>query len=180
MAQAMWFVVFLRRAIRYAYTFLDQKEPFIFALVDTLTHQMGAAFPELKAQQNLIQNVIKEEEQSFLKTLAQGLVLLNQLIASNKGKELSGAKAFELYDTFGFPVDLTALILSENNMTLNEAHFNTEMEQQKARSRAAAQVETEDWIELRSDDEEEFVGYDYTETTVKITRYREVETKGKR
>ena len=96
----------LRRAIRYGYTFLDQKEPFIFALVDTLTDQMGAAFPELKAQQNLIQNVIKEEEQSFLKTLAQGLVLLNQLIASNKGKELSGAKAFELYDTFGFPVDL--------------------------------------------------------------------------
>ena len=167
----------LRRAIRYGYTFLDQKEPFIFALVDTLTDQMGAAFPELKAQQNLIQNVIKEEEQSFLKTLAQGLVLLNQLIASNKGKELSGAKAFELYDTFGFPVDLTALILSENNMTLNEADFNTEMEQQKARSRAAAQVETEDWIELRSDDEEEFVGYDTLKTPVRIVRYRKVTTK---
>ena len=167
----------LRRAIRYGYTFLDQKEPFIFALVDTLTDQMGAAFPELKAQQNLIQNVIKEEEQSFLKTLAQGLVLLNQLIASNKGKELSGAKAFELYDTFGFPVDLTALILSENNMTLNEADFDAEMEQQKARSRAAAQVETEDWIELRSDDEEEFVGYDTLKTTVQIVRYRKVTTK---
>ena len=167
----------LRRAIRYGYTFLDQKEPFIFALVETLTDQMGAAFPELKAQQNLIQNVIKEEEQSFLKTLAQGLVLLNQLIASNKGKELSGAKAFELYDTFGFPVDLTALILSENNMTLNEADFDAEMEQQKARSRAAAQVETEDWIELRSDDEEEFVGYDTLKTTVRIVRYRKVTTK---
>lgn len=167
----------LRRAIRYGYTFLDQKEPFIFALVETLTDQMGAAFPELKAQQNLIQNVIKEEEQSFLKTLAQGLVLLNQLIASNKGKELSGAKAFELYDTFGFPVDLTALILSENNMTLNEADFDAEMEQQKARSRAAAQVETEDWIELRSDDEEEFVGYDTLKTTVRIVRYRKVITK---
>ena len=167
----------LRRAIRYGYTFLDQKEPFIFALVDTLTDQMGAAFPELKAQQNLIQNVIKEEEQSFLKTLAQGLVLLNQLIASNKGKELSGAKAFELYDTFGFPVDLTALILSENNMTLNEADFNSQMEQQKARSRAAAQVETEDWIELRSDDEEEFVGYDTLKTAVRIVRYRKVTTK---
>ena len=167
----------LRRAIRYGYTFLDQKEPFIFALVDTLTDQMGAAFPELKAQQNLIQNVIKEEEQSFLKTLAQGLVLLNQLIASNKGKELSGAKAFELYDTFGFPIDLTALILSENNMTLNEADFDAEMEQQKARSRAAAQVETEDWIELRSDDEEEFVGYDTLNTTVRIVRYRKVTTK---
>ena len=167
----------LRRAIRYGYTFLDQKEPFIFALVDTLTDQMGAAFPELKAQQNLIQNVIKEEEQSFLKTLAQGLVLLNQLIASNKGKELSGAKAFELYDTFGFPVDLTALILSENNMTLNEADFNSQMEQQKARSRAAAQVETEDWIELRNDDEEEFVGYDTLKTAVRIVRYRKVTTK---
>ena len=167
----------LRRAIRYGYTFLDQKEPFIFALVDTLTDQMGAAFPELKAQQNLIQNVIKEEEQSFLKTLAQGLVLLNQLIASNKGKELSGAKAFELYDTFGFPVDLTALILSENNMTLNEADFNSQMEQQKARSRAAAQVETEDWIELRSDDEEEFVGFDTLKTAVRIVRYRKVTTK---
>jgi alanyl-tRNA synthetase len=167
----------LRRAIRYGYTFLDQKEPFIFALVDTLTDQMGAAFPELNAQQNLIQNVIKEEEQSFLKTLAQGLVLLNQLIASNKGKELSGAKAFELYDTFGFPVDLTALILSENNMTLNEADFNSQMEQQKARSRAAAQVETEDWIELRSDDEEEFVGYDTLKTAVRIVRYLKVTTK---
>ncbi len=167
----------LRRAIRYGYTFLDQKQPFIFALVDTLTNQMGAAFPELKAQQNLIQNVIREEEQSFLKTLAQGLVLLNQLIACNKGKELSGAKAFELYDTFGFPVDLTALILSENKMTLNEADFDAEMERQKARSRAAAQIETEDWIEIRSDDEEEFVGYDTLLTKVRIVRYRKVTTK---
>ena len=167
----------LRRAIRYGYTFLDQKEPFIFALVDTLTDQMGTAFPELKAQQNLIQNVIKEEEQSFLKTLAQGLVLLNQLIASSKGKELSGAKAFELYDTFGFPVDLTALILSEQGMTLNELDFDSKMEQQKARSRAAAQVETEDWVELRSDDEQEFVGYDTLRTSVRIVRYRKITTK---
>ena len=167
----------LRRAIRYGYTFLDQKEPFIFALVDTLTNQMGTAFPELKAQHNLIQNVIKEEEQSFLKTLAQGLVLLNQLIANSKGKELSGAKAFELYDTFGFPVDLTALILSEQGMTLNELDFDSKMEQQKARSRAAAQVETEDWVELRSDDEQEFVGYDTLRTSVRIVRYRKITTK---
>lgn len=167
----------LRRAIRYGYTFLDQKEPFIFALVDTLTDQMGEAFPELKEQQNLIQNVIKEEEQSFLKTLAQGLVMLQQLIASNQGKQLSGAKAFELYDTFGFPVDLTALILSEQGMTLNEADFTTEMERQKARSRAAAQVETDDWVELRSDAEEEFVGYDTLKTPVRIVRYRKVTTK---
>ncbi len=167
----------LRRAIRYGYTFLHQKEPFIFALVETLIRQMGIAFPELKAQQNLIQNVIKEEEQSFLKTLAQGLVLLQQLIATNKGKELSGAKAFELYDTFGFPVDLTALILSEHDMTLNESDFNTEMEKQKARSRAAAQVETEDWIELRSDKEEEFVGYDTLKAPVRLVRYRKITTK---
>jgi alanyl-tRNA synthetase len=167
----------LRRAIRYGYTFLDQKEPFIFALTDTLTDQMGAAFPELKAQQNLIKNVIKEEEQSFLKTLAQGLLLLHQLITTNQGNELSGAKAFELYDTFGFPVDLTALILSEHDMTLNEAEFDTEMERQKARSRAAAKVETDDWIKLRSDDEQEFVGYDTLKTPVRIVRYRKVTTK---
>jgi alanyl-tRNA synthetase len=113
----------LRRAIRYAYTFLNQKEPFIYTLVETLTLQMGSAFPELKEQQNFIQNVIKEEEQSFLKTLAQGLGMLQQLMSSSSGKELSGAKAFELYDTFGFPIDLTALILSEHGMTLNVKDF---------------------------------------------------------
>ena len=167
----------LRRAIRYGYTFLEQKEPFIFALVKTLSDQMGDAFPELKDQQDLIRNVIKEEEQSFLKTLSQGLVMLEQLMKSNAGKQLSGAKAFELYDTFGFPVDLTALILSENNMTLDEDAFATEMAQQKARSRAAAQVETEDWIDIREDDEQEFVGYDLLKTPVKIVRYRKVTTK---
>ncbi len=167
----------LRRAIRYGYTFLEQKEPFIFALVKTLSDQMGDAFPELKDQQDLIRNVIKEEEQSFLKTLSQGLVMLEQLMKSNAGKQLSGAKAFELYDTFGFPVDLTALILSENNMTLDEDAFATEMAQQKARSRAAAQVETEDWIDIREDDEQEFVGYDILTTPVKIVRYRRVTTK---
>lgn len=167
----------LRRAIRYGYTFLNQKEPFIFTLVKTLSDQMGDAFPELKDQQDLIQNVIKEEEQSFLKTLSQGLVMLEQLMKSNAQKQLSGAKAFELYDTFGFPVDLTALILSENDMTLDVDAFETEMEQQKARSRAAAQVETEDWIDLRADDEQEFVGYDLLKTPVKIVRYRKVTTK---
>jgi alanyl-tRNA synthetase len=167
----------LRRAIRYGYTFLNQKEPFIFALVKTISDQMGDAFPELKDQQDLIRNVIKEEEQSFLKTLSQGLVMLEQLMKSNAQKQLSGAKAFELYDTFGFPVDLTALILSENDMTLDVDAFETEMEQQKARSRAAAQVETEDWIDLRADDEQEFVGYDLLKTPVKIVRYRKVTTK---
>jgi alanyl-tRNA synthetase len=167
----------LRRAIRYGYTFLNQKEPFIFALVKTLSDQMGDAFPELKDQQDLIRNVIKEEEQSFLKTLSQGLVMLEQLMKSDAQKQLSGAKAFELYDTFGFPVDLTALILYENDMTLDVDAFETEMEQQKARSRAAAQVETEDWIDLRADDEQEFVGYDLLKTPVKIVRYRKVTTK---
>ncbi len=167
----------LRRAIRYGYTFLDQKEPFIYALVKTLSDQMGSAFPELKDQQDLIRNVIKEEEQSFLKTLSQGLVMLEQLMKSNAGKQLSGAKGFELYDTFGFPVDLTALILSENDMTLDEDAFATEMAQQKTRSRAAAQVETEDWIDIREDDEQEFVGYDLLKTPVKIVRYRKVTTK---
>ena len=167
----------LRRAIRYGYTFLEQKEPFIFALVKTLSDQMGDAFTELKDQQDLIRNVIKEEEQSFLKTLSQGLVMLEQLMKSNAGKQLSGAKAFELYDTFGFPVDLTALILSENNMTLDKDAFATEMAQQKARSKAAAQVETEDWIDIREDDEQEFVGYDLLKTPVKIVRYRKVTAK---
>ena len=167
----------LRRAIRYGYTFLEQKEPFIFALVKTLSDQMGDAFTELKDQQDLIRNVIKEEEQSFLKTLSQGLVMLEQLMKSNAGIQLSGAKAFELYDTFGFPVDLTALILSENNMTLDKDAFATEMAQQKARSKAAAQVETEDWIDIREDDEQEFVGYDFLKTPVKIVRYRKVTTK---
>ena len=167
----------LRRAIRYGYTFLEQKEPFIYALVKTLSDQMGSAFPELKDQQDLIRNVIMEEEQSFLNTLSQGLVMLEQLMKSNAGKQLSGAKAFELYDTFGFPVDLTALILSENNMTLDADAFAAEMTQQKARSRAAAQVETEDWIDIREDDQQEFVGYDILTIPVKIVRYRKVTTK---
>ena len=167
----------LRRAIRYAYTFLNQKEPFIYSLVETLTRQMGSAFPELKEQQNFIQNVIKEEEQSFLKTLAQGLGMLQQLMSSNDGKELSGAKAFELYDTFGFPVDLTALILSEQGMTLNEGDFQKEMDKQKARSRAASQVDTEDWVALLDDEEQEFVGYDLLSTPVRIVRYRKITNK---
>ena len=167
----------LRRAIRYAYTFLNQKEPFIYTLVETLTFQMGSAFPELKEQQNFIQNVIKEEEQSFLKTLAQGLGMLQQLMSSSSGKELSGAKAFELYDTFGFPIDLTALILSEHGMTLNAEDFQKEMDKQKERSRAASQVDAEDWVELLDDEEQEFVGYDLLSTPVRIVRYRKITNK---
>ena len=167
----------LRRAIRYGFTFLDQKEPFIYELVATLTNQMGDAFPELKKEKNLITNVIKEEEQSFLRTLDQGLVLLDQVIATAKDKTISGEKIFELYDTYGFPKDLTALILSERGYDADLQGFEVELEKQKERSRAATKVETGDWIELREDAEEEFVGYDSLEAPVTITRYREVASK---
>ncbi|REE80811.1 alanyl-tRNA synthetase [Lutibacter oceani] len=168
----------LRRAIRYGFTFLNTKEPFIYKLVNTLSKQMGTYFPELKAQKQLITNVIKEEENSFLRTLDQGLVLLDGIIGNTKGTEVSGKKAFELYDTYGFPIDLTALILYEKGMTLNEEGFKSELEKQKNRSRAAAVVETDDWVVLyEDDDEEEFIGYDTLEAKVRITRYRKVSSK---
>ncbi|MDC0462925.1 alanine--tRNA ligase [Flavobacteriaceae bacterium] len=164
----------LRRAVRYGFTFLDLKEPFIYKLVGVLTKQMGTVFPELLAQKQLIQNVIKEEEASFLRTLDQGLVLLQRIINSTKGSQVSGDKAFELYDTYGFPVDLTALILNEKEMTLDTAAFEAELQKQKNRSRAAGEVSTEDWIVLFEDTEQEFVGYDVLKTSVKITKYRKV------
>ncbi|MDP2686231.1 MAG: alanine--tRNA ligase [Aequorivita sp.] len=167
----------LRRAIRYGFTFLDKKEPFIYKLIETLSAQMGSAFPELINEKNLITNVIREEENSFLRTLDQGLVLLENVIENADSKEISGKKAFELYDTFGFPIDLTALILRERGYSLNEKEFDAELQQQKERSRAATKVETGDWVILEKDDVEEFVGYDTLETQVKITRYRKVESK---
>lgn len=167
----------LRRAIRYGFTFLDKKEPFIYKLVETLSAQMGDAFPELITEKNLITNVIREEEQSFLRTLDQGLVLLENVIETADSKEISGKKAFELYDTFGFPIDLTALILRERGYSLNEKEFDAELQQQKDRSRAATKVETGDWIVLEKDDVEEFVGYDTLDTQVRITKYRKVESK---
>ena len=167
----------LRRAIRYGFTFLNKKEPFIYKLVTTLSNQMGASFPELKAQKQLITNVIKEEENSFLRTLEQGLVLLDGIIKNTQGTEVSGKKAFELFDTYGFPIDLTALILSEKNMTLNESDFNIELDKQKNRSRAAAVVETDDWVVLAEDEVEEFIGYDTLSAKIKITRYRKVSSK---
>ena len=167
----------LRRAVRYGFTFLDKKEPFIYRLVDVLSKKMGKAFPELKAQKQLIENVIKEEETSFLRTLDQGLVILDGIIKSTKGKEVSGEKAFELYDTYGFPIDLTALILSEKGLTLDEAGFKVELQKQKDRSRAASETSTEDWIVLHEDEVEEFIGYDTLEAHVKITRYRKVVSK---
>ena len=167
----------LRRAIRYSFTFLDQKEPFIYRLVDVLSKKMGEAFPELKAQKQLIENVIKEEEQSFLRTLDQGLVLLNKIVEDSTNKTISGEKAFELYDTYGFPIDLTSLILREKGLQLDEAGFQTEMQKQKDRSRAASEMATDDWTILIDDADEEFIGYDYLEAQVKLTRYRKVTSK---
>ncbi|GGK10162.1 alanine--tRNA ligase [Yeosuana aromativorans] len=167
----------LRRAIRYSFTFLEQKEPFIFRLVDVLSKKMGDAFPELKAQKQLIENVIREEEQSFLRTLDQGLVLLNKIVEDSKDKTISGEKAFELYDTYGFPIDLTALILREKGLQLDEAGFQAEMQKQKDRSRAASEMATDDWTILIDDANEEFVGYDTLEAQVSLTRYRKVTSK---
>ncbi|WP_416444779.1 alanine--tRNA ligase [Leeuwenhoekiella sp. A16] len=167
----------LRRAIRYGFTFLNTKDPFIYKLVNVLSEEMGKAFPELKKQQNLIYNVIKEEEMSFLRTLDQGLILLDNIIAEAKNKHVEGNKAFELYDTYGFPIDLTALILSEKGYTLDEKGFQTELQKQKERSRAATKVEAGDWTILNADAEEEFVGYDTLTTPVQITRYRKVTSK---
>jgi alanyl-tRNA synthetase len=167
----------LRRAIRYSFTFLDQKEPFIYRLVEVLSKKMGVAFPELKAQRQLIENVIREEEASFLRTLDQGLILLNRIVEETKTDTVSGEKAFELYDTYGFPIDLTALILSEKGMKLDEEGFNVELQKQKSRSRAASEMSTEDWTVLVDDAEQEFIGYDALEANVKITRYRKVTSK---
>jgi alanyl-tRNA synthetase len=162
----------LRRAVRYGFTFLDLKQPFMYRLVSVLTKQMGAIFPELLAQKQLIQNVIKEEETSFLRTLDQGLVLLDRIIETTKGTQVSGDKAFELYDTYGFPVDLTALILSEKNLTLDTVGFEKELQKQKTRSRAASEVSTDDWTVIIDDDVQEFVGYEMLKSPVKLTRYR--------
>ncbi len=167
----------LRRAVRYGFTFLDKKEAFIYRLVDILSKKMGAAFPELKAQKQLIENVIKEEEQSFLRTLDQGLVLLNRIVEETKENTVSGEKAFELYDTYGFPIDLTALILSEKGLKLDEKGFDAELQKQKNRSRAASEMSTDDWTILFDDTEEEFVGYETLEANVKLTRYRKVVSK---
>src|SRR5690606_27222296 len=178
----------LRRAIRYGFTFLNTKEPFIYKLVEVLANQMGEFFPEIKSQQQLITNVIREEEASFLRTLEQGLNLLELAIKEeilDKDSQvppsgvrgLSGAKVFELYDTFGFPKDLTALILKEKGFSYNESDFESELQKQKTRSRAASEVSTEDWSVLIPGNVETFVGYDQTENEVKITRIRKVDSK---
>lgn len=169
----------LRRAVRYAYTFLDQKSAFLYKLVPVLVQEMGEAYPELPAQQELISRVMKEEEDSFLRTLDKGIQLLNgdmdELRAHDK-TELDGESAFRLFDTYGFPLDLTELICRENGYTVDEKGFDVEMEKQKARARNAAVVENGDWVELRQG-EQEFVGYDYSEYECHILRYRKVTQK---
>ncbi len=169
----------LRRAVRYAYTFLGQKEAFMYKLLNVLVREMGAAYPELAAQRELIGRVMKEEEDSFLRTLDKGITLLNGAMDELKAhdrKELDGKEAFRLFDTYGFPLDLTELICGENGYTVDEKQFNEEMAKQKARARNAAVVENGDWEVLR-EGEQEFVGYDYTEYECHILRYRKVTQK---
>jgi alanyl-tRNA synthetase len=171
----------LRRAVRYGYTFLGQKNAFMFKLLPTLIDTMGDAYPELEAQKDLIQKVMKEEEESFLRTLDTGIRLLDKIITETKesGKtEISGVDAFTLYDTYGFPLDLTQLICRENGITVNEKDFDVEMQKQKARARNAATVVTGDWVILK-EGETQFVGYDFTEYTTHILRYRQITQKGK-
>lgn len=169
----------LRRAVRYAYTFLGQKGAFMFRLVPTLIHEMGGAYPELPAQRELITKVIKEEEESFLRTLSNGINMLAEAMESVKkagNTELDGVRAFRLFDTYGFPLDLTQLICRENGLTVDEKQFDEEMQKQKARARNAAAVESSDWTEL-AQGEQKFVGYDYTEYECRILRYRKVTQK---
>jgi alanyl-tRNA synthetase len=170
----------LRRAVRYAYTYLDRKDPFMHTLVPVLIASMGGAFPELEAQQELIRRVIREEEQSFLSTLETGMGLLDRLVEkarAEKQETIPGKEAFTLYDTFGFPLDLTELILSEQGLRVNLMEFQAEMELQKNRSKKAAETESGDWTILEDGQEEEFVGYEQLATEVHITRYRKVVSK---
>jgi alanyl-tRNA synthetase len=169
----------LRRAVRYAYADLEIREPMIHLLVDVLVNEMGAFFPELVKQRDFVKKVIHEEETGFLRTAAQGLLRLDQMIAEMRGDKIDGAKAFELYDTFGFPVDLTALILRFRGYELDMAGFEAEMAKQKERSRAATKLSTDDWVEVHEDGEEEFVGYDQLEAEIRIVRYRKVSAKKK-
>lgn len=171
----------LRRAVRYGYTFLNQKQAFIYTLVDTLIDVMGEAYPELVAQSELIKKVIKEEEEAFLRTLETGIKLIDKVINDTKAAEkteISGVEAFTLYDTYGFPLDLTELILKENGLTANIEEFNAEMTKQKERARNAAAIEATDWVILHEGDAE-FVGYDLDETETEILRYRKVKQRNK-
>ena len=173
----------LRRAVRYAYTFLNQSEPFMYKLLPVFFSVMGEAYPELIAQKDIIEKVIIEEETSFLRTLETGIKLLDKVIVKAKQEnktEINGKTVFELYDTYGFPLDLTELILKEKNLTLNQKEFETELGKQKERSRQDAKIDSSDWIEVNNFSTEDFTGYDKLEEDVKIWRYRKVEAKGKK
>ena len=170
----------LRRAVRYGYQVLDLKEPFFHKLVDVLAKEMGDAFPELVSQKELCTKVIKEEEISFYRTLEQGIRRMDDLMKANAStKKIDGKDAFELYDTFGFPFDLTALIASENGYEVSEKDFESSLQEQKDRSKKASKVDTSDWIVLKEDDKEEFIGYDTMDTSVYTTRYRKVKANKK-
>jgi alanyl-tRNA synthetase len=172
----------LRRAVRYAYTFLNQSEPFMYKLLPVFISVMGEAYPELVAQKDIIEKVMIEEETSFLRTLETGIKLLDKVVSKAKSEnktEIDGKTVFELYDTYGFPLDLTELILKEKNLSLNQKEFEAELSKQKERSRQDAKIDSSDWVEINSFSTEDFTGYDNTEEEVKIWRYRKVEAKGK-
>lgn len=172
----------LRRAVRYAYTFLGMKQPFMARLLPALIESMGLAYPELEARKDLIGKVITEEEESFLRTLSTGITLLDRIVEETlkqNYKVVDGKVAFELYDTFGFPLDLTELILKEKGLVVNRKEFEIEMEAQKQRARNASAIETDDWVSIVPDDNEEFVGYDFLEAHVSVVRYRKVKAKNK-
>jgi alanyl-tRNA synthetase len=168
----------LRRAVRYYYSYLDYKQPLLHQLLPLLAKQFETVFPELNKQLDFVSKVVKEEEDAFLKTLEKGLKRIDDIIA-NSGKQIEGKAAFELFDTFGFPIDLTRLIATENNLSVDEPGFESEMQQQKNRSRAAGTVDTEDWIVLIDKGINEFIGYDSLEIKTKVVKYRKVKAKGK-
>jgi alanyl-tRNA synthetase len=168
----------LRRAVRYYYSYLDYKQPLLFQLVPVIAEQFTEVFPELKQQETFVTKVIKEEEEAFLRTLEKGLKRIEDIISAS-GNEITGKDAFELYDTYGFPFDLTRLIVAERNMSVDESAFNSEMQKQKERSRAATAIDTEDWIVINEGNNSIFVGYDSLETEAHVLKYRKVKTKGR-
>jgi alanyl-tRNA synthetase len=169
----------LRRAVRYYYSYLDYKQPLLHQLVSVLAQQFKTVFPELLQQQDFVTKVVKEEEEAFLRTLEKGLKKIDEIFASAKNKIINGSAAFELYDTYGFPIDLTRLIARENNLEVDEKGFEAEMQQQKDRSRAATALSAEDWMVLSEDGSTSFVGYDHTQAEAKVLKYRKVTAKGK-
>ncbi len=168
----------LRRAVRYYYSYLDYKQPLLFQLIPVIAKQFEEIFPELHKQKEFVSKVVKEEEETFLRTLGKGLKRMDDILFTATTKMISGKNAFELYDTYGFPIDLTRLIANENNISIDESGFENEMQQQKQRSRAATVVDAGDWIALTTNKGNEFVGYHQLETTTKVAKYRKVKAKG--